>query len=75
MKVPSLNVRAKLLCVVGLMATVAVGLALVGWNRMSSINEQLEFVVEYSASRQELATAVRQQMTEIVRGQKNFILA
>ena len=75
MSLPSMSVRVKLLCVVGVMGSVAAGLAFVGWNRMASIEHRLEYIVNNTSQRQELAAEIQQDLTAFHRDAKSYILA
>ena len=75
MSLPSMSVRLKLLCVVGMMGSVAIGLAFVGWNRMASIEDRLEYIVNYVSQRQMLSAEIQRGLTSLHRYEKNYILA
>ncbi len=75
MQSPKFSVKLKLLSVVVVMGSVAVVVGGIGFYRLSATNTELARITDVYSPTSVSAAQIRHKMTEVVRGEKNLILA
>ena len=71
----NLSLRAKLFLVLGMLSAVSVVIAFLGINKLGSMNDRLNDVVNVAAEKVKLGARIDQDLLKIRRDEKNIILA